>query len=60
MGQIILPYDKEFYDTYKVFIKPVEHIMSSKKVDSLINIANMQRYFQCNPVRFIDLMFNIE
>lgn len=60
MGQIILPYDKEFYDAYKVFIKPVEHVMSSKKVDSLINIANMQRYFQCNPVRFIDLMFNIE
>lgn len=60
MSQIILPYDKEFYDSYNVFIKPVEHIMSSKKIDSLINIANMQRYFQCNPIKFIDLMFNIE
>lgn len=60
MSQIILPYDREFYDEYGVFIKPVEYIMSSKKVDSLINIANMQKFFQCNPVKFIDTMFNIE
>lgn len=60
MSQIILPYDKEFYDDYGVFIKPVDYIMSSKKIDSLISIAEMQRYFQCNPIKFIDIMFNIE
>ena len=30
------------------------------KLDSLIAIAKMQKYFQCNPVRWIDLMYNIE
>ena len=60
MGQIILPYDKEFYDEYKVFIKPVNYPLSNKKIERLIEIAKMQRYFQCNPVKFIEIMFNIE
>lgn len=60
MSQIILPYDKDFYDEYKVFIKPTTYPLSNKKIESLISIANMQKYFQCNPVRFIDTMFSIE
>lgn len=34
--------------------------MSSRKIDSLIKIAYMQKYYQCNPVRFINDFFNIE
>lgn len=60
MSQIILPYDKDFFDEYQVFIKPTSYTLSNKKIESLIAIANLQRYFQCNPVRFIDIMFNIE
>jgi len=60
MSQIILPYDKEFFDAYKVYIKPVDYPLSNKKIEGLINIANMQRYFRCNPVKFIEIMFNIE
>ena len=60
MSQIILPYDKDFYNEYKVFIKPVNYPLSNKKIESLLKIAEMQRYYQCNPVRFIDNFFNIE
>jgi len=60
MSQIILPYDEEFYNEYGVFIKPVTYPMSSKKIDGFIEIAKIQKYFQCNPVKFIDIMFNIE
>ena len=55
-----LPYDKDFYDQYGVFIKPINYPISSKKVESLLAIAEMQRYFQCNPLKWIDLMYNIE
>lgn len=60
MSQIILPYDKEFYDEYQVYIKPVNYPLSNKKIERLVEIAKMQRYFQCNPVKFIEIMFNIE
>lgn len=60
MSQIILPYDEEFYNEYGVFIKPVTYPMSSKKIDGFIEIAKIQKFFQCNPVKFIDIMFNIE
>lgn len=60
MSQIILPYDKEFFDEYQVYIKPVNYPLSNKKIERLIEIANMQRYFQCNPVKFIDIMFGIQ
>lgn len=60
MSQIILPYDKQFFNEYGVFIKPVNYPMSSRKLDSLRKIAYMQKYFQCNPVKFIDIMFNIQ
>lgn len=67
MSQIILPYnnyqidyDKDFYQDYGVFIKPIDYPLSSRKIEALLEIANMQKYFQCNPVKFIDIMFNIE
>lgn len=68
MSQIILPYnddfsldyDEDFYNDYGIFVKPIIYPMSTRKIESLLEIAKMQKYFQCNPVRFIDLMFNIE
>lgn len=66
MNQIILPnseyldYDKDFYEDYGIFVKPIDYPMSTKKIESLIEIAKLQKYLQCNPVRAIDLFFNIE
>lgn len=47
-------------DRYTVYVKPGVYALSSKKIESLINIAEIQRYYQCNPVKFIDDFFNIE
>lgn len=65
MGQIILPqndivYDKDFYMDYGLFVKPIDYPLSTRKIESLLAIAEMQKFFQCNPVKFIDIMFNIE
>lgn len=67
MNQIILPYadeplayDKDFYKDYGIFVKPIDYPLSSRKIESLLEIAEMQKFFQCNPVKFIDIMFNIE
>lgn len=67
MNQILLPYnnyqldyDKDFYQDYGIFIKPINYPLSSRKIEALLEIANMQKYFQCNPVKMIDIMFNIE
>ena len=65
MSQIILPtndivYDKDFYMDYGLFVKPIDYPLSTRKIESLLAIAEMQKYFQCNPVKFIDIMFNIE
>lgn len=63
MSQLILPndiYDKDFYKDYGIFVKPIDYPLSSRKIESLLAISEMQKYFQCNPVRFIDIMFNIE
>ena len=67
MSQILLPYDSkqpeydvDFFKDYGIFVKPITYPMSTRKIESLLEISKMQRYFQCNPVRFIDLMFNIE
>lgn len=43
-----------------VFVKPGIYAMSSRKIESLIKIAYLQKYYQCNPVRFINDFFNIE
>lgn len=67
MSKIILPhnimpfdYDKDFYQDYGIFVKPINYPMSTKKIESLLEIAKMQKYLQCNPVKAIDLFFNIE
>lgn len=56
----LLSYDKDFYNEYGIYIKPHTYNLSSRKIDSLIQISNMQKYLQCNPVKAIDLFFNIE
>jgi len=66
MSQILLPnnmdlpYDKDFYKDYGIFVKPINYPMSNKKIESLMAISEMQKYFQCNPLKWIDLMYNIE
>jgi len=66
-NQIIVPpyqtellYDKDFFQDYGIFVKPIVYPMSTKKIESLIEIARMQKFLQCNPVFAIDLFFNIE
>ena len=59
-NDILLPYDKDFYKDYGVFVKPINYPLSTRKIESLLEIAKMQKFFQCNPVKFIDIMFNIE
>ena len=53
-------YDKDFYQDYGVFVKPINYPLSQRKIDGLLAIAGMQKYFQCNPVRMIDTFFSIE
>ena len=55
-----LPYDKDFYQDYGIFVKPIDYPISQRKLDALMVISEMQRYFQCNPLRWIDVMYNIE
>ena len=43
-----------------IYVKPGIYAMSTRKIESLIKIAELQKYYQCNPVRFIDDFFNIE
>lgn len=43
-----------------IFVKPGVYAMSSRKIEGLVKIANLQKYYQCNPVRFINDFFNIE
>ncbi len=66
MNRLTLPYnvvgeyDKDFYQDYGIFVKPINYPMSTKKIESLLEIAKIQKYFQCNPVAAIDILFNIE
>lgn len=48
-----------FDDDTVVYVKPGVYAMSDRKLESLINIARIQKYYQCNPVRFIEDFFNI-
>lgn len=58
--EMSLPYDKDFFQDYGVFVRPIDYPMSTRKIEALLAIADMQKFFQCNPVKFIDVMFNIE
>lgn len=55
-----LAYDKDFFEDYGVYVKPINYPLSERKIESLLEIAKMQKFFQCNPVKWIDLMYNIE
>lgn len=43
-----------------IYVKPGTYALSSKKIESLIKIAELQKYYQCNPVKFISDFFGIE
>ena len=66
MSHIWLPtnedfaYDRDFYQDYGIYVKPIDYPMSSRKIEALQAIAEMQKFFQCNPVKGIDIFFNIE
>ena len=49
-----------FDDDSVIYVKPGVYAMSTRKLESLLNVAKLQKYYQCNPVRFIDDFFNIE
>lgn len=44
----------------KVYVSPAIYAMSERKIEQLKKIAYIQKYYQCNPVRFIKDFFNIE
>ena len=44
----------------KILVKPGVYPLSSRKLEGFMKIANLQKYYQCNPVRFINDFFNIE
>ena len=56
----LINYEDQCIQEDIIYVKPGVYAMSSRKIDALIKIAYMQKYFQCNPVRFINLFFNIE
>lgn len=43
-----------------IYVKPGVYAMSTRKIEALVKIAHLQKYYQCNPVRFINDFFNIE
>lgn len=52
--------DTIFDDDTVIYVKPGNYAMSTRKLESLLYIAKLQKYYQCNPVRFINDFFNIE
>lgn len=42
-----------------IYVKPSIYTMSNRKLEGLKRIAVIQKYYQCNPVRFIEDFFNI-
>lgn len=54
-------YTRELLPDYDaVYVKKGSYALSSRKLESLIKIAELQRFYQCNPVKFINDFFNIE
>ena len=49
-----------FDDESVIYVKPGVYAMSTRKLEALLYVAKLQKYYQCNPVRFIDDFFNIE
>ena len=44
----------------EVYVKQGVYAMSDRKLEGLIKIAELQKFYQCNPVKFIDDFFSIE
>jgi hypothetical protein len=36
-----LPFDKDFYQDYGIFVMPIDYPMSSRKIESLMVISEM-------------------
>ena len=36
-----LPYDKDFYKDYGIYVKPINYNLSQKKIESLVAISKM-------------------
>ena len=49
-----------FNDDHVIYVKPGVYAMSFRKLESYIYIAKLQKYYQCNPVKFINDFLNIE
>lgn len=60
LNDVDFAYDKDFFKDYGIYVKPINYPLSQRKIESLLEIAKMQKYFQCNPVQWIDVMYNIE
>lgn len=43
-----------------VYVQPGVYALSSRKIESLKKIAYLQKYYQCNPVRFIKDFFGVQ
>lgn len=48
------------YQGNTIFVRQGVYALSQRKIQSLIKIAYAQKYYQCNPVRFINDWFNVE
>ena len=43
-----------------IYVQPGVYALSTRKIDALKRIAYLQKYYQCNPVRFISDFFGIQ
>ena len=44
----------------KIFVRQGIYALSQRKIQSLVKIAFIQKYYQCNPVRFINDWFRVQ
>ena len=43
-----------------IYVQPGTYSLSTRKIESFKKIAYLQKYYQCNPVRFINDFFGIQ
>ena len=53
-------FDNKCTQNNTIYVKPGVYALSSRKLESLVKIAELQKYYQCNPVRFISDFFGAE
>ena len=56
----VIEYNNLCVQDKTIYVKPGVYALSSRKIDALKKIAYAQKYYQCNPVRFINDFFGIE